>query len=186
MNTDLAACLVKDKDDRPVRLGDVWSDRPALLVFLRHFGCIGCSEHVCEIAPHLEEFDRLGILVVFIGNGTPNFIEGFMERQCLYGKTVNILTDPSLEVYKTAQMKRSLWGTMGPSGMRDALRAFGKGHWQTSVEGDIAQLGGCLLVDTNGRIAYSYFSSSLSDFPHTSVLLDAALKLTAREHEDIM
>jgi hypothetical protein len=35
---ELADLVVKDTDDRPVKLGDLWRDRPAVLVFLRHFG----------------------------------------------------------------------------------------------------------------------------------------------------
>ncbi len=27
-----------DADEKPVRLGDAWKDRPAVLVFIRHFG----------------------------------------------------------------------------------------------------------------------------------------------------
>jgi len=34
----LAAVEVKDVDGRPVRLGTLWSDRPAVLVWVRHFG----------------------------------------------------------------------------------------------------------------------------------------------------
>jgi hypothetical protein len=29
---------VQDVNGQPVRLGDLWKDRPAVLVFLRHFG----------------------------------------------------------------------------------------------------------------------------------------------------
>lgn len=29
---------VQDTDGRPVRLGDQWRERPAVLLFIRHFG----------------------------------------------------------------------------------------------------------------------------------------------------
>jgi hypothetical protein len=34
----LGDVVVKDVEGREVRLGDVWRDRPAVLVFLRHYG----------------------------------------------------------------------------------------------------------------------------------------------------
>jgi hypothetical protein len=34
----LAEIEVLDPQGRPVRLGDAWRDRPAVLVFIRHFG----------------------------------------------------------------------------------------------------------------------------------------------------
>jgi hypothetical protein len=34
----LADIVLPDQDGHEVRLGDVWSDRPAALVWLRHYG----------------------------------------------------------------------------------------------------------------------------------------------------
>jgi len=34
----LADITLPDHEDRPVRLGDLWHDRPAVLVWLRHYG----------------------------------------------------------------------------------------------------------------------------------------------------
>jgi len=34
----LAELTLPDSEGRPQRLGDLWADRPALLVFARHFG----------------------------------------------------------------------------------------------------------------------------------------------------
>ncbi|MGE5047626.1 MAG: hypothetical protein ACM3PC_03575 [Deltaproteobacteria bacterium] len=36
--TDLASVTVKDVEGNDVRLGDLWRDRPAVLVFVRHYG----------------------------------------------------------------------------------------------------------------------------------------------------
>jgi hypothetical protein len=34
----LGAMVLRDADDRAVRLGDLWRDRPAVLVWIRHYG----------------------------------------------------------------------------------------------------------------------------------------------------
>ena len=34
----LAALRAQDGDGQPVMLGDLWRDRPVVLVFVRHFG----------------------------------------------------------------------------------------------------------------------------------------------------
>jgi hypothetical protein len=34
----LAPIVLPDTDERHVRLGDLWADRPAAVVFLRHYG----------------------------------------------------------------------------------------------------------------------------------------------------
>lgn len=35
---ELADAVVTDEAGRPVRLGDLWADRPVVLAFVRHFG----------------------------------------------------------------------------------------------------------------------------------------------------
>jgi hypothetical protein len=34
----LSEIVLPDADERPVRLGSLWADRPAVVVFLRHYG----------------------------------------------------------------------------------------------------------------------------------------------------
>ncbi len=34
----LADVVLPDQDDNGVRLGDLWAERPAVLVWLRHYG----------------------------------------------------------------------------------------------------------------------------------------------------
>lgn len=34
----LAEIILEDHDGRPVRLGELWSERPVALVWLRHYG----------------------------------------------------------------------------------------------------------------------------------------------------
>jgi hypothetical protein len=35
---DLAKLTVQDPEGKPVELGTLWRDKPAVLVFIRHFG----------------------------------------------------------------------------------------------------------------------------------------------------
>ena len=38
LSATLAAITLPDADERPVQLGTLWSDSPAVVVFLRHYG----------------------------------------------------------------------------------------------------------------------------------------------------
>ena len=38
VSDELANATVRDLDGRAVRIGILWKDRPALLLFVRHFG----------------------------------------------------------------------------------------------------------------------------------------------------
>jgi hypothetical protein len=38
LNSRLAEIVLPDAEGREVRLGSLWAERPAVLVFLRHYG----------------------------------------------------------------------------------------------------------------------------------------------------
>ncbi len=63
----LASCKVLDRQGREIVLGSLWAEGPTLLVFLRYFGCLCCSEQITELAPRLEELHQLGIRTVLVG-----------------------------------------------------------------------------------------------------------------------
>ena len=45
----LSAIALPDQHGEVHRLGDLWSDRPAVVVFLRHFGCHNCRDHAVQL-----------------------------------------------------------------------------------------------------------------------------------------
>ncbi len=51
----LERCTARDSEGREVRLGSLWREQHTLLVFLRHFGCIGCTENVALLHPRFHE-----------------------------------------------------------------------------------------------------------------------------------
>ena len=72
---DLAQSKVLDREGREIVLESFWAERPALLLYLRHFGCLCLSAQITDVAPRLDELERLRILTVFISNGAPLFID---------------------------------------------------------------------------------------------------------------
>ena len=164
----------RDGTQRP--LSDLWRDGPVVLVYLRHFACIACTEHVAELAPHLSDLDAMGINVVFVGNGAPNFIEGFVERNGL-SPAVEVVTDPSLEVFRIAGMERSRRSTYGPRAVVNAGRAVLRGFRQTAIEGDALQQGGVIVIAKGGEVAYVHRDRALGDHAPTDEVVAAARAL---------
>ncbi len=95
----LASSTVLDREGRQILLESFWAEGPAVLVFMRHFGCLCLSAQITELSPRLFELHQLGIRTVFIGNGAADFIDGFIERFGLADKKIEIVTDPPLEAF---------------------------------------------------------------------------------------
>ena len=149
-----------------------------MLVFLRHFACVGCAEEVTELAPRFAELERAGVRVVLVGNGNGPQLDGFIERFALGDKPVVVVTDPEQGAYRAAGFGRSFWGTYGPRALVDWGRSVAKGHRYTlRAEGDILQLGGVILVDGGGGVRLARASKRLGDHAPPSEIVDAALRL---------
>ena len=175
-----ADAQVSDGQGHVVPLRSFWHGRPCLLVFIRHFACVGCGEQVTELSPRLPELERAGVRVVLVGNGEPRYLAGFVERYALGDKPVEIVTDPSLESFREAGLVRSWWATHGPRAIVDLARAMSKGLPHLPAEGDANQQGGVLLVDVDGTLRFYHRNESLGDHPSASQLVETALVLTVR------
>jgi peroxiredoxin len=169
----LADAEVLDRQGAPLRLGTLWEGAPALLVFLRHFACIACTEHVAALTPHLPELEQMGIDVVFIGNGAPNFIDGFVERNGLKQDST-VYTDPSLGVFRMVGLEHSRRSTFGPRALYNAGRAALRGFRQSAIEGDPLQQGGVVVVARGGRVAYVHRDRTLGDHAPMPEVMNAA------------
>jgi peroxiredoxin len=72
-----------------VSLSDYWSESPAVVVFVRNFGCAFCKQQVIELRDHFEEFSRAGARVVCVAMGSYKVARGF---QILYELPFDILS----------------------------------------------------------------------------------------------
>jgi peroxiredoxin len=167
-----APLLAASGEARP--LAELVGEGPALVVFLRHFGCIGCAEQVHEILPRLGELEALGVAVLLIGSGPAEHIAAFVERNDLRDKHARVVTDPSLRAYRAAGLRRSFWATYGPRAVFDFVRALSHGLRPLPTDGDLFQQGGAFLF-TGGRVAWTQVNESLGDHADPSDAVEAAL-----------
>jgi len=105
---------------------------------------------------HREGIENL----VVVGNGAPMFIEGFRETT---GFTGPIYTDPSLEVYNAAQLKRGLGTMLKLGAVAATVGSLRRGFRQGKTQGDATQQGGVLVIAPDGRILYHHISAYPGD-----------------------
>ncbi|HEX6460263.1 MAG TPA: peroxiredoxin-like family protein [Thermoleophilaceae bacterium] len=172
--------VLSDTEGREVRLGDLWSDRPAVLVFLRHFGCVFCRQLAVDIHNHRHDFEEADVELAVIGFGTPEMAREFLHKQNV---DLRLLLDPDRKVYELAgakvatlsevigplQIWRGLVATIG-SRIRQGSIAVNQGRIRTHA----AQLGGALVIAPDGSVRYAYLSEGSGDNPSAREVLAAA------------
>jgi peroxiredoxin len=166
----LADATVLNPAGESVHLADEWIDRPAVVVWLRHFGCVFCREHVAEVRAARSDIEALGAGIVFVGNGTPR-AAGWFQRKFAADSTV--LTDPDLVTYRAIGARSGLLTTLGPQVWAKGLRAFRSGARQTSTKGHGMQQGGVLVIAPGTTILYKHISNVAGDHAPVAKVLQA-------------
>ncbi len=154
------------EDHQPYVVKNLWSQNPAILVFLRHFGCIGCRAHAKDVWDNREKYKKAGAEIYFIGSGSPNLIKGF--KMDLGISDAWIYTDPTLNIFKLAGFKSGIIPAMGPRAILNVIELKKKGHvdmgWEKE-KGDRWQMGGIIAIKPGNVVTFYYASKSVGDVP---------------------
>jgi len=108
----------------------------------------------------VETIRTAGAELAVIGNGSPSFIAGFRDHTGYDGA---LYTDPSLAVYRAAELKRGAARTLDPRALGGTIRAFARGGKQGSVQGDAWQQGGALVITPGGDVVWHHVSGRPGD-----------------------
>jgi hypothetical protein len=166
----LGAATVLDTDGAAVPLAAEWADRPAVIVWLRHFGCVFCREQVAEIRATRGEIEALGGGIAFVGNGTARAAAWFQQR---FAPDSTVLTDPDLVSYKAIGARSGLLSTLGPGAWGAGIRAFRSGARQSTTKGHAYQQGGLVVIAPRTKVLYQQISRAAGDHAPVSEVLAA-------------
>lgn len=117
----------------------------------------------------VDKIHGKGAELYVIGNGTPSFIEGFRAHTKYDGP---LYTDPSLEVYKTAQLKRGVTRVLNLKAVMSTVKSLGRGNRQGRTQGDPWQQGGVLVIEPGGEVKWQH----ASDHPGDNASADQILR----------
>jgi peroxiredoxin len=145
ISKQLSGVLVQALDGSKIELSSIWKEKPAVAIWLRHYGCIFCREEAAEVNKIKPLLDKKGVDLVCIGNGPVRYAQGFLDETKFVGK---LYTDPELSSYKALDWKKeTMLGALFSFSMwKKAWSAYRKGFRQTQTQGEAGQLGGVLIA----------------------------------------
>ena len=170
----LDGLTVFDPDGREIRLEQLWAERTAVLVFVRHFGCLFCRQQLAEMAPLRDRIRSLGAELFVIGHGT---IEETRAFRAAHAAGLPVFTDPARQAYRALGMRHGRRSVLSLRVLLRSLKALRQGFRQTGVAGDAFQQGGVVAIAPGGQEVYRYISRDAGDHPRPDAIL-AALKST--------
>ena len=151
-------------------LTDINREKPVILVFLRHFGCIFCREALDDLAEKKVEIDNNGIELILVHMAANELAEQFLKEYDLSG--VKHISDPECELYARFGLTKGRFTQL--FGVKTLLRAFElkRKSDQLIVDpiGDSFQMPGVFLLK-NDRIVDSYIHKTISDRPDYDTMI---------------
>jgi peroxiredoxin len=151
----LAAVDLVDADGASHRLGDYWADRPVVVVFLRHFGCLLCREHASQLSDAYDDVKARGGDVVAIGTGDKRYAADFIAEEHI---RFPVLVDDDAQAAKAATIRRKDMFTLifGPGSVKGMWRAHRSGHRVHKAGKRVNQLGATFVVGPGDEVRYEY------------------------------
>ena len=170
---------LRTSDGDAMRLSELWSAGPALLLFWRHFGC-GCGLARAErLETELAEYTAAGAVVAVIGQAEPERSSAYREQ---VGLRCLMLCDPQRMAYRAfglldGDAAQILYDAPDALQRRDreAGRRFAAGRsndGRPPVDSPW-QMPGEFVVDGSGKIRLAYRYQYCEDFPDPRVLATA-------------
>jgi peroxiredoxin len=126
---------------------------------------------VAQLRLKKQQFDQAGAQVMLVGMGSPEESAAFEMK---FNIPFPLISDPKGQLYKAFGLKKvSTWELLSPSVAFKGILAITKGHSIGVPIGDVHQLPGVFIINTEGRIVYSHFGSDPSDHPDPDTILEA-------------
>ena len=160
-----------------VRLSLLWSSRPLLLVFVRHFGCPQCKELLDFLTENTARLEAAGMAVAIITQGQVAETLEFCRK---HAPGLLCLADPQRQAYRAYQVERAgLRQTfLSPRVWRANQRAAQKKGYQVELPPrgqDAMQMAALFVIGVDGRIRLPYYYDDIADHPPLDLLLGGVL-----------
>ena len=126
---------------------------------------------MAQLRRERHRFDEAGAQVVLVGMGTPSESKAFAAK---HDVPYPIVCDPGKILYRTFDLKRMApWGFFAPEVVLKGVSAMARGHLMGLPQGDVRQLPGVFVIDTNGKIVFSHYAADPADHPAVADILAA-------------
>jgi peroxiredoxin len=153
-----------DSSGVPVALARLWSERPTLIFFLRHFGCALCRDHLRRIRESYAAIQAHGGGVAIVTFADPQGAAQFARMNLL---PFLVLTDPTRHAYHTFGLTDGhIAEAFSPHAL---LRQAGQ-----ALQGNIpsitsltatGQRGGVFIVDRSGIVRFAHVATPIYNYP---------------------
>ncbi|MGH9026292.1 MAG: peroxiredoxin-like family protein [Acidimicrobiia bacterium] len=150
-----------DAGGTPRRLGDFWAEKPVIVVFVRHFGCLHCREHAADLRARYDEIQAKGAEVVAVGTGDVDYARRFVSDEEI---PYPVLVDDDGDAATAASVRRVAFLRLFDPKTFAASRETRRRGYRIHKPGKrVTQLGATLVLGPGDSVRYEHIDQSTVD-----------------------
>jgi peroxiredoxin len=184
--------VLMDLDGRDVHLSASWNDQPAVVVFLRYFGCPFCQAQVVALRRDEAMFREAGARVVLVGHGNHDDALAFVQAKRL---PFPLLLDVERAAYRAyGLMQGKVIQVLSPRSALPWIRSeLSPETRQRGLKGgSFMQMPGTFVIDTggvvrftSGLIQFAHRNKHVADSPTNDLILRVVASLVGKSRDHI-
>lgn len=129
-----------------------------------------CREWLAQLELHKDAIHAADLQIIAVGIGKPKHAVRVCGR---FAPSLACLTNEQTDTHRAYGLEQATLGqVLSPAVAGAAIRATLRFKMQGATTGDPMQLPGTFIVDTLGRIRYTYYSQHVGDHPNIQTLID--------------
>ena len=149
--------------DDEVKFYDATGNNPAVLIFLRYYGCPVCQMEMAKIKQEIDLVRKKGGRVFVALQSAPEMIASLIKRDDF---PFTIICDPEGKIFQLYGVEAGgIIKYLHPDGLITVIKAIRQGFRHGKFEGKETQLPAAFVLDTAKVVKYAHYGKNVSDIP---------------------
>jgi peroxiredoxin len=149
--------------DDEVKFYDAVGYNPAVLIFLRYYGCPVCQMEMAKIKQEIDLVSKKGGRVFVVLQSAPETLASLTKKE---DWPFTIISDPEGKIFQLYGVDAGgIIKYLHPAGLFAAIKAISRGFRHGKFEGKETQLPAAFAMTGDKLIKYAHYGENISDMP---------------------
>jgi peroxiredoxin len=154
--------------DAEANFYDTVGHEPAVLIFLRYYGCPVCRMEMAKIKQEIDLVRQKRERIFVTLQSTPETVASLINREYW---PFSIICDPQGKIFQLYCVESGgIIKYLHPAGLIAAITAIRRGFRHGKFEGKETQLPAAFAVSTDKVIKYAHYGENISDIPPLAIM----------------
>jgi thioredoxin-dependent peroxiredoxin len=149
--------------DAEVNFYETAGSNPAVLIFLRYYGCPVCQMEMAKIKQEIDLVRQTEVLVFVVLQSEPEIIASLIKKDDF---PFIIICDPQGKIFQLYGVETGgIIKYLHPAGLVAAIKATCRGFMHGKFEGKETQLPAAFAMAVDKVVKYAHYGENISDMP---------------------